>query len=505
VLDRLHSVPMFVILVGIAAVAMLLPAMHAFVLRDMVVARAFFYVALLSLLVFALVAVAASSRVVRRQARSHLLTLAATYSVLPILLAMPIVVATDAFDLPNAYFEMVSSLTTTGATFFENPALVPRSVHLWRAEVGWLGGFFLWVTALAILSPLHLSGFEVESATAIGQGALTSPITRVADASERLRRFTMTLAPIYGGLTLLLWAGLIIMGEAPYVAACHAMAALSTSGISPVGGVQNGLSGPWGEAVMLPFFVFAISRLTFSFERRSALSRRLLEDPEIQLAAACILVVPALLFLRHFIGTVESGQPQGIMSGVRALWGAFFTVFSFLTTTGFYSLYWPTVEAWSGLAAPGLILIGLALTGGGVATTAGGVKLLRIYALYKHGLRELEKLVHPSSVGGAGTGARRLRRQGAYVAWIFFMLFAISVAVTMSALALAEVGFDRAMVLTVSALSTTGPLAEVASDGAFHYFDLGDAAKLIVTLAMIVGRLETLAVIALLNPEYWRR
>ena len=95
------------------------------------------------------------------------------------------------------------------------------------------------------------------------------------------------------------------------------------------------------------------------------------------------------------------------------------------------------------------------MIGGGVATTAGGVKLLRVYVLYMHGRRELERLVHPSSIGGSGQRARRLRREGAYVAWIFFMLFAISIAAVMLALSLSGLDFEQSVVLSIAALSTT--------------------------------------------------
>jgi trk system potassium uptake protein TrkH len=143
--------------------------------------------------------------------------------------------------------------------------------------------------------------------------------------------------------------------------------------------------------------------------------------------------------------------------------------------------------------------------GGGVATTAGGVKLLRIYALWRHGQREIELLVHPSSVGGSGAAARQIRRQGAQIAWIFFMIFALSIAVVMLLLALTGVQFETAMVLAVAALSTTGPLAAVGAETPISYAGLPEAAKAVLAIAMVLGRLEALALIALLNPEFWRR
>jgi len=188
----------------------------------------------------------------------------------------------------------------------------------------------------------------------------------------------------------------------------------------------------------------------------------------------------------------------------QAIWGDLFTIASFLTTTGFESRYWLSATDWSGLHTPGVFLIGLALIGGGVATTAGGVKLLRIYALFRHSERELQRLLHPSSVSGGGREARRIRKQGAYISWIFFMLFAMSIAGVMLALSLTGVQFETTMILAVSALTTTGPLADIAAESPISFSGIPDAAKVILVFAMVLGRLETLAIIALFNPEIWR-
>ena len=148
--------------------------------------------------------------------------------------------------------------------------------------------------------------------------------------------------------------------------------------------------------------------------------------------------------------------------------------------------------------------MGLALIGGGVATTAGGVKLLRVYALYLNGLREMQRLVHPSSVGRASSQSRRIRSKGAYVAWIFFMLFALSMTFVTLVLTFTGVGFEEAMVLAVAALSTTGPLVHAAAETPIMLGQLSPAAKLTLCGAMVVGRLETLAIIAMFNPALWR-
>ena len=142
--------------------------------------------------------------------------------------------------------------------------------------------------------------------------------------------------------------------------------------------------------------------------------------------------------------------------------------------------------------------------GGGVATTAGGLKLLRVYALYKHGAREIERLVHPHSVAGAGRLGRRIRREGAFVAWIFFMLFLASIAAVMLALTATGLPFEQALMLAIAALSTCGPLAGVAGTEPVIYLALGDPAKIVLAAAMILGRMETLVFMAVFNPAFWR-
>jgi len=499
---RLLNLPFLVILMGIGAGAMFVPAIYAYVGDDLHVARVFLYGGTLFLILTAMIGIATSHGKSSNLARSHLLALLGAFTVLPVMLAIPFYESLRTTTFLNAYFEMVSSLTTTGATLFE-PQRLPDALHLWRALVGWMGGFLVWVTAVAILAPLNLGGFEV---TAVNSGNSNfTQITGTANPSKRLTQYTAQLFPIYAGLTMILWIALLISGDPPLVAVSHAMSTLATSGISPIGGVENSAgSSITGEVLIFAFMIFAISRLTFFKDSQAGGWRQLPKDPEFRMGLFLVLMIPAILFLRHWIAAYDADGETDLMAAARALWGSVFTVMSFLTTTGFQSADWADARSWSGLQTPGLILLGLAIIGGGVATTAGGVKLMRIYALYKHGSREIDGLLHPSSVAGSGAQARYIRRSGAQISWVFFMLFCMSVALVMLALSLTGQPFEQAMVFTVSALSTTGPLASVAAEMPLFYTDLDAVAKLILAAAMVLGRLETLAIIALLNPLLWR-
>ena len=498
----LRSTPLLLLLAMTGALAMLAPAVHALVIGDEAVARAFAWSGVLFAVLGAMIGLARSNVRARRPARSQLVVLLGAYAALPLMLAVPFVEATGTPYL-SAYAEMVSSLTTTGLTFFD-PSLIVAPAHLWRALVGWMGGLLIWVAAAAILAPMNLGGFEVGASGEAGQGA--ARIERVgsaADPAERVARFAADLAPIYAGLTLALWVALMVAGDRPFTAFCHAMATLSTSGISPIGGVADARSGVAGEAVIALFLVLALSRAIFLPGGTGGL-RRAARDAELRLAAILVLGASLFLFLRHYVGAIDRGDPQDLAAAASALWGGLFTSIGFLSTAGFESAHWQDARAWSGLQAPGSLLMGLALIGGGVATTAGGVKLFRVYALAKHGARELSRLSHPSSIGGSGRRARRIRRQGARISFIFFMLFALALAAVTLLLTALGVEFEDAMTLAAAALSNTGPLIRAAPVEPIAPSGLGPAVKLVLSAAMVLGRLEMLAIVALLNPRLWR-
>ncbi|MCV6824390.1 MULTISPECIES: TrkH family potassium uptake protein [Halocynthiibacter] len=503
-MSRLLHLPLFVILMGIGSAAMLVPGFHAAATRDFETMRVFGYSALLFFALTGLFALATANYKAKDAARSHLLSLLACFAALPLLLAIPLHQSVGNTTFFNAYFEMVSSITTTGATLYDLPDRLPESVHLWRALVAWMGGLFVWITAAAILAPLNIGGFEVMTIQHDKIGTSASQITEIADGSTRLMRWSRKLVPIYVVVTGLLWVGLTLAGDRAFVALIHAMSAMSTSGISATGGLKTSESGMVGEMLVFLVLLFGLSRLVFSGEWRDRTPKALAKNPEIRIAVFLMVCVPSLLFVRHWYGALEVDSVDDFETSLKALWGGVFATISFLTTTGFEGSSWDEARDWSGLNTPGMILMGLAIVGGGVATTAGGVKLLRVYALYKNGQRELEKLVHPSSVAGAGGMARHLRRRGAYVAWIFFMLFAISIAVVAALLSLLGHSFEEAMVLTVAALSTTGPLAATATETPISYATLSPLAKGVLAAAMVLGRLETLAFVALFNPESWR-
>ncbi|MFP7673179.1 potassium transporter TrkG [Marivita sp. S0852] len=500
----LYRLPLLLLLTGLASVSMIVPAAVALWTESYNDARSFFYAGLIGLILCTLVAFAMANRLHNRNAIRQLLSLLATFLALPAVLAVPFYESVQTTSFLNAYLEMVSSLSTTGLPLFPAERL-SMAEHLWRAQVAWMGGLLMWVAAAAILAPLNLGGFEVTSLGEPGQDMVAGAARRdTASPATRLAKSAAVLVPTYALLTLALWVLLLVVGDTPFVALVHAMSVMSTSGISPVGGTEGANSGFAGEAIIAVFLLFALSRMTFSEDTGSRQKSGLLHDPEFRLGLAIVLLIPLVLFLRHFFAAYDIGDQNNFVAAVRAFWGAAFTVLSFLTTHGFTSVDWVNAQAWSGLETPGLILLGLALIGGGVATTAGGVKLLRVFALIINGMREVDRLVHPSSVGRSGLVSRKTRREGAFIAWVFFMIFAITIAVTTVAFAAFNIPFEQSLVLALATLTNCGPLIEVIEAGRLSLIELGPGPKIIAAIAMVMGRLEMLALVVILVPDIWR-
>lgn len=494
------QVPVLVLLSLLAGAMMFVPALYASFADFDEEARHFFYSGLLIVFASLGIALATARRRVVNPSRAALLTLFGSYLLLPALAAIPLYEGIGTTFFINAYVEMVSAFTTTGATVFLQDDRLSLPLHLWRAQVAWVGGLWIWISALALMAPLRLGGFEML------RTARALPETDVALRSlgGRLSRATKIAAPIYLTLTLVLWLALTVFGEPGFDALILAMGTLSTSGITlATEGVS--LGGGFASELLIAFFlIFALSRETFADGIKTNLLARWKADRELRLGLTIIIVLPTLLFARHWIGTLDITVIDDPLLSLRAYWGSIFTTLSFLTTTGFESAAWQDTRMWSGLSTPGILLLGVAMFGGGVGTTAGGVKLLRIYALYRHGRHEMALLVHPSSMASAYQQSKTLTSDRVRAAWVFFMLFALSIAGLAVAFSYFGLAFEEAITLTTAALTTTGPLLELAAAQPVLILDLENAAKAVFTFAMIMGRLETLAVIALLNPDFWR-
>ncbi|MCL5778741.1 TrkH family potassium uptake protein [Limibaculum sp. FT325] len=500
--------PLFALALGVLAAAMLLPAAAAVIEGEWRAGRSFLYAAIATGFAAAILGVALSGPRRLPPGFGEIVFLVACWALLPVFAALPLHLITPQIGFGGAWFEMVAAFTTTGGTVYAAPDTIPMPVHLWRGLVGWLGGLMTLTAAYAILAPRRLGGFEVltQSGADAGTAGRIDIGTGVAPVDARIRRALRAILPVYCGLTALLALVLHMTGQGAVTAIVHAMSILSTSGISPSATGFAASPDIGAELAAAAFMVLAATRLIYARASQIGARSTALQDPELKLMAVLVVLVTLALFLRHWLGvlTIEASARSGLADAISAFWGGLFTTISFMTTTGFESAYWERARSWSGLPNPGLVLLGLCAIGGGAATTAGGIKLIRAVELLRHGRNELDRLAQPYAVHGSGTGLRGQTTRGAFIAWAFVMLYVFAVFTVTMGLGLAGQSFERSLIAALAAITNTGPAYATVLGPEVSFGLLDPLSRAFLALGMVLGRIEALVIIALISPDLWR-
>ncbi len=459
-------------------------------------ARIFFYIGLTGILVLSLVILGTSNRNLKETGVSQLFSLILSFLFLPIFLAFPTWIIFPSINWFDAYLDMVSALTTTGFPVLEKEIL-SKPVHLWRALVAWFGGGLIWIAAFVILLPVNFGGLEIFSNEKNSKNS-NRQLT-LDERSMTLVKVSKKLIPVYMGLTVTLWGCLTSFGTDGYTSFIRALSIVSTSGISGPDKFELDGAGFKGELVIVLFLILAISNNIIKIFYKQFSLRDILSDKEIRLGFSITIAATILFTLKQVsIGDFYTGLSGSFGNLFGIIWGNFFTVFSFITTNGYVSAFWGSSLYPVDLSYTIIILMGLCLFGGGVATTAGGIKLLRISILFSAFSNETGKLLHPSSVAVKNNSFKDIKIS-VFMAWIFFMLFIVSTATLTIILTVFELRFEDAILLAVACLTTTGPIIEMVELNNFFITDLSIFSKIALIIGMVLGRLEILVALSLIT------
>lgn len=491
-----NSLPLFFQVFALTCFLMLIPSIYAVFVENFKEARVFFYTSLTGFLIFALVNLATSNRNLKETGTIQIISIILLFFLLPVFLAVPNWIILPNAIFIDAYIDMVGAFTTTGLPVFENDIL-PKSLHLWRALIGWFGGGLIWIVAFVILLPASLGGFDIFSSKKI-----SSNLNRSLTLNERsvtLIKVSQKLIPIYISLTIILWCILTGLGTDGYTSLVRALSILSTSGISGPQKFEMDEAGFFGEVVVALFLLLALSNNFFYTFYGKSKMKKVTFDKELCLGLSLVLTFTLLLYFKQITQTTSFlNFKEVILSGLKLVWGNFFTALSFITTNGYVSSYWSGASSASGTPHITIIFLGLCLFGGGLATTAGGIKLFRISILFSAFSNETAKLLHPSSINRKNNGLK-VFEVSVFMAWIFFMLFFVSLAVLTIILAMFGLNFDDSITLAVACLTTTGPLIEIIGYKSLLPMDLSYFAKLVLTIGMVLGRLEILVALSVIT------
>lgn len=383
------------------------------------------------------------------------------------------------FGVIDGLFEAMSGITATGATIltdFESPG---HGLFFWRAMTQWLGGMGVIALVLAVLPRLAVGVRQLFFAEA--PGPTEEKLT------PQIRKTAATLWRFYAGLTAAEVAALSLAGMPLFDAVCHAMTTLAAGGFSPNGQSIMGYESAAIEWIVIGFMFLAGAN--FALQYRALLGRPgvLFRDEELRAYAGIVVTAAAVLAL--LLWQVESDTAP-----VRR---AMFQVISIMTTTGYASA---DFELWSDQTK--VVLLAMMFIGGCAGSAAGGPKVLRHMLVGRFTLVELRRTLHPRGVLPVKLGGKVVPEEVMRSVLVFFLFYILSFAVCSALLILFGADVETAVTATTGALGNIGPgfgeVGPMASYGTLH-----PVSKLVLFLAMWVGRLEVVTVLAMVRPEVW--
>ncbi|MFC1572016.1 TrkH family potassium uptake protein [Candidatus Eisenbacteria bacterium] len=415
----------------------------------------------------------------------------------------------------NAYFEVMSGFTTTGATILPDIEILPRGLLFWRSLTHWLGGMGIITLALAIFPAMGVAGYQMF------RGEVPGP------SADRLRPRLAETATILWGVyallsaaeTLLLWLG----GMNLFDSLCHTFGTMATGGFSTKNASIGAYNSAYIDWVITIFMLLAginfliHYRIIFRRDWSAVVTNRELHF-YLGTFVAATLFIAVLLYAgglpeadfssanfqnepRTALEQVEhvAAQESKIDSIGGALRYSTFQVAAILTTTGYGTAdfdVWPR--------AIGFLLVVLMFWGGCAGSTGGGMKMIRILVVLKAAWRELKKVVRPHLISPLKIGRRAVPEDKVANILGFFLLFIGLFVVCSLVMTLFVPDMTTAVTSVAATIGNIGPgLSGIGSTQTYAWIPL--PGKWVLILCMLLGRLEIFTVLAVLRPSFWKR
>ncbi len=384
----------------------------------------------------------------------------------------------------SALFETMSGFTTTGASILSDLENIPRGIHFWRALTHWFGGMGVLVLCVAILPFLGVGGMQIYRAEMPGpsKDRLTPRIATTAKL----------LWGVYALLTLVETILLKFVGKMGWFdSLCHAFGTMATGGFSTRSASVGAFDSVAIDIILIVFMFLAGINFSLHYHALTGKPGRYFRDPEFRfyfifLACASLFIT----FNLWFAGAATLG---------RCVRDATFTATSIITTTGFCTAdfdQWPNASR--------LLLVVMMFIGGCAGSTGGGMKVVRIFIMFKKMIRELKQFMRPSAViqlklGGKPVGQEIVSHISAFFA-IFILIFSMGSFV----MTFFTPDLETAATCVIATLGNIGPGLN-AVGATQNYAAISPLGQGILTLFMLLGRLELYTVLILFLPSYWKR
>ena len=385
----------------------------------------------------------------------------------------------------DALFESTAGFTTTGATALASIEGLPRGILFWRNFTQWLGGMGIIVLGIAIFPKLFVGGAQLMGLETTG------PTTE--KFAPKIAETAKKLWIVYIALTGVLAVLLIFGGMSFFDALTHSFSTLSTGGFS----CKDASIGAYDSAYiqgLITFFMFlGGTSFVLHFYFFTGKPGKLLRNSEFRFYL--FFVIAATMFIA--LELIQTGVYGTFSESLRY---ASFQVVSIITTTGFTTTdfdAWPAFVKW--------VIFMLMFFGACAGSTSGSIKGLRIMVLFKKAHREIRRLVYPNVVSPITIEGKTINEKAVSSITSFFILYIFLFGfIALVVLMLEDISLESAVSAAAASITNVGPaFDEVGPTN--HYSHLGSPTKIILSLAMIIGRLELYTILVLLTPSFWKR
>lgn len=400
------------------------------------------------------------------------------WGLVPIVFALPFFVSGASPTMVNAWYESVSAFTTTGASSHSATDL-SQSLILFRSLLQWFGGVVVATFAVVILAALNLSG------TGVHRSMLFT--LKKGELFGRLIGIGKIVAGVYALFVTFSWMGMTLSGTPAFEALCLSLSGVSTGGLTPRDGPLASYVSPLGAIILALVCLLGATNVAVLWDFVRARSKRFTLGVVQNVEFRAMLSFAGFLFL---VGLLFTGLAHGFTVAVEAI--------MFVSSAGFdYDVI--------GLEmAPPAILIAFALIGGSALSTAGGIKIIRVLLLFRHLTTDLNRLSHPSRVVPVLFRGQVLPDRAFLSIWMYFVGYTLVFALGALAFGASGMSYDSAVASSAAGLANMGPLLD-ATLTPVTYAQFTAPQQVIMGVVMLIGRVEVLAVLAVLSPSLWRQ
>ena len=394
--------------------------------------------------------------------------------------SLPFVFSSVEFSFTNAFFESMSGITTTGSTIISNLENMPKGILLWRALLQWLGGIGIIVMAITLMPIMNVGGMQLFKISN-------------NDSSEKIlpksKEIALRLIYIYSGLTLFCAVSYKILGMNFFDSLTHSMTTIATGGFSN----YNDSIGYFDSfSIELSAMIFIIlGSIPFITYIKFLNGNKKIFLSDIQIRTFIKIIIFSILIISSYLIINDSTELN--------LRSVFFNTISILTGTGYVNAQF---DSWGGF--PLILFLVLMFIGGCAGSTTCGIKIFRVQILYSFVFNQLKKIIYPKGIFVLKYDQNPVDNKFiASIISFIYMYFIIFFTIT-ALLSLTGLDFITSLSGAATSISNVGPGLGSTIGPNGNFSSLPDLSKWILTLGMILGRLELFAILVLFLPSFWR-